>query len=169
MKRLYSLLLIAVMAVLGPVSIAHAEGTNELGTAQALDAGTLVYATIADSNNEVICWIGGGNVRIYEPGGGPQVGGQLASGGCRTLPAGTNGEYEVDIQTDQSGGSVWDINVCDTSGDGSCDVGDEILGRVYSTEWYFDAGSFAESASIHGSFFALLPGGGPGRDSRSGE
>ncbi len=68
MQRLFTLLLIVVTSVLGTSSSAYAEGTNELGTTQALTTATVVYATIVDSDNEVICWIGSGNVAIYEPG-----------------------------------------------------------------------------------------------------
>jgi len=129
--------------------VALAEGTAELGTAQALRAGTVLGVDILDASVETITWTGTGSVSVTDPGGSSL--GTFASGDTITPTEGLEGAYVLEVGSDQSRTAGWDVTVEDAVDDG---------GRLHSTDWAFDAGSFASSAATSASFYARVPAGG---------
>jgi len=132
------------VALLTLLALAHAEGTDQLGTSQALQAGTVLHVDIIDGS-ESMAWSGLGDLVVTAPDG--TSAGTLSPGG--TLPATQVGTYELVVQQQQTT-SGWDLAV-----DGAVAPG----GRLWSLEWRFNAGSFAESAATDASFYAVVPGG----------
>ncbi len=133
---------------------AHAEGSAELGTSQALTADTIALVDIVDPANECVTWVGSGTVEVFDPAGGSVA--ILNTGESVDLVSGP-GAYELRFSSDQ-GGSGWDVEVSDAACAGG---GAPILGRLHSVDWGFDAGSFGAGASTSASFYALVPGGAP--------
>lgn len=134
-------------------SHAQAEGSAQLSLSQALRSGTVLYAEITDPSQERVTWNGRGNLRVTAPDGSNL--GNLGNG--RTLtPAKGAGHYSFTLRSDQRVNQSWDLAVVKASS------GDELPGRVYSYNWRFNAGSFAESRASSSSFYAIVPGGLPG-------
>lgn len=126
---------------------ARAEGTAQVGTKQALRAGTVLGVDIVDAVAERIVWTGRGSVSIKGPGG--EALGTATSGQIVTPSAGS-GAYQLTVALDQTIGSTWDVAV-----QGATEQG----GRLFSKNWLFNAGSFASSAATNASFYALVPAG----------
>ena len=131
-----------------PASHAYADGTAQLGTSQALRAGTTLYVDILDPSVETIQWTGNGIITIYNPSNASL--GTLSSGQTKTLTGQSAGAYRITVASLQSRGSTWDVTVANPTTAG---------GRLYSKDWAFDAGSFASSAGTNASFFAIVDGG----------
>ena len=131
-----------------PAAAAHADGTAQLGTSQALRAGTTLYVDILDPSVEAIQWTGNGTVTIYNPGNTSM--GSLSSGQTMSLTGQASGAYRITVASLQSRGSTWDVSVTNPTTAG---------GRLYSKDWAFDAGSFASSAATNASFYAIVDGG----------
>ncbi len=131
------------------LELAHAEGTAQLGVSQPLRAGTVLGVDIVDASQESIRWVGRGNLTVYSPGW--QELATLASGESFAPSAG-NGAYKLIVRREQLSGSVWDVAVQNQVDD---------LGRLFSNDWWFNAGTFAEAGATDASFFALVPSGGP--------
>jgi MYXO-CTERM domain-containing protein len=142
-----------VVAMLPSVALfpseAGAEGTAELGVTQRLQNPTQVWAEVA-AVGETVCWTGNGSATVFNPDATTLA--TILPGTCATATA--VGAHRIAIAQNQL--AAWDFSV--RSG------GVGIPGRVFAPAWYFDASSFAEASSTDGSFFALLPGGGPGTD-----
>jgi len=139
---------------------AFAEGSlgDELDDSQALTSLTDLYVDILDAD-ETVVWTGKGDVEVFDPDGTSL--GTFGSGDVITPTM--LGAWRLDLQEDQydtdGDGNVilstrepWDVTVFD---------GDDnpLEGRLFSFEWRFNTGSFAESASTNASFFARVPGG----------
>jgi hypothetical protein len=134
--------------LLGFVHNAYADGTTELGIAQALQAGTTVYVDILDPSVERIRWTGLGSVSVVGPTGASQ--GSFASGTSIT-PGGAAGRYALTIGSNQSVSTAWDVAVLNQTAAG---------GRVFSYDWRFNAASYAQTNASNGSFYAVVPSGG---------
>lgn len=132
---------------------ARAEGTDQLNTYQALRSGTQLYVDILDSSVESIQWTGRGNVSITRPDGSGLS--NLSSGASIPLANEPNGAYGVLVNSFQIPGSRWDVSVLNPIDGG---------GRLFSQDWAFNAGSFAQARATQGSFYAVLPGGATGTD-----
>ena len=128
-------------------NLALAEGTTELGVYQALRSGTVVQVDILDSTVESITWTGTGSVTVSDPSGSSM--GSYASGD--TIPAsGGDGSYKLEIGSSQSISTGWDVAV-----NSAIDSG----GRLWSSNWQFNAGSYASARAVSGSFYAAIPDG----------
>ncbi|MCH2110497.1 MAG: hypothetical protein MK135_14340, partial [Polyangiaceae bacterium] len=126
---------------------ASAEGTDQLGTTQPLRSGTILAVDILETSGESIVWTGAGNVAVTAPSGASL--GTFVSGATITASEGI-GRYNLTVNSAQSAGSAWDVEV----------VGQLIPGgRLSSQNWQFNTGSFSESAATNGSFYALVPAG----------
>lgn len=125
--------------------LAMADGTATLGTTQALRAGTELGVDVL-AVGETIRWQGSGALGVRDPAG--TVLADLPPSG--ELVAGSTGLWSFTVRADQTQGSAWDLDVIGAAG-----------GRLSSTSWQFDAGSFAQAASTDASFFAKVPGGSP--------
>ena len=141
--------LLAFMSATALCPSAFAEGSAQLintnGVFQDLVDDTVLYVDILDASNETIHWTGTGNLAIADPTG--VLVANLVSGGSYAPLM--NGEYELFPISVQS--ADWDVSVR---------VGNvEEPGRLHSYNWHFDAGSFAQTASFDGSFYAVVPGG----------
>lgn len=146
-QRALTASLLLLMAL--PAS-AGTEGTTQLGTTQRLRSGATFSVDILDTS-ETITWNGTGSINVTDPSGASL--GSLASGA--TLSSLSVGTYSFTVPTAQTN-SGWNITV-----NGAVDSG----GRLFSTDWAFNAGSFSESAATDASFYALVPGGAAGDSS----
>jgi len=127
-----------------------AEGTEDLGTTQALRSGTVLYVDILDSTAEQIEWTGVGTVSVSSPDGSPVS--VLSTGhSTGTLNDFGNGAYRFVVNDDQSVNTGWELTVL-----GQTDP----LGRLHSYNWRFNAGAFSEDRATSASFYAVVPGGG---------
>ncbi|MFT5586913.1 MAG: hypothetical protein ACI9VR_004516 [Cognaticolwellia sp.] len=138
---------LTLLTLLLAPSLALAEGTSELGVYQALRSGTVLQVDILDSSVESMTWTGTGSVTVTDPSGTSL--GRFASGDV--IPAsGGDGAYKLVIGSSQSISSGWDVAV-----NGAVDSG----GRLWSTNWQFNAGSYAAARAVTGSFYAAMPDG----------
>ena len=136
------------------------EGTTETGANQGLDANTLLRVDILDDTTETFVWTGDGNVTVTGPSN--TFVGIYASGQVITPLTGITGAYRVNPDTDQfqlSGTTVvgytaWDLTVYLG--------GTPQPGRVWADIWFFNAGTFWDTAATNASFYGLVPGGLPG-------
>ncbi|MFH2009903.1 MAG: hypothetical protein ABI333_25130 [bacterium] len=152
----YSLLLLLVFTF--APDTARAEGSTETGVNQGLVQWTLLRVDIVDAANEYFIWTGDGNVTVTSP---TSVNvGTFAPGVIINPLAGVNGAYRVQLSQDQFqvdagnnviGFTAWDITVLGNSG--------PVTGRVWSSQWYFNAGTFWDTAATNASFYGLVPGG----------
>ncbi|MEM1413454.1 MAG: hypothetical protein AAGH15_01070 [Myxococcota bacterium] len=138
--------LLALALALALPSLAFAEGSTQLGTTQALRRSTQLYVDILDPAVETITWTGTGTVTVTDPDGATV--GTYASGA--TVTPTLSGAYGVLVNADQSRSVGWDVSV---------DNQTDSLGRLFSYDWAFNAGSFSASAGTNASFFALMPAG----------
>ncbi len=126
-----------------------AEGSAELLNAnnvyQTLANDTVLYVDVLNFANETIRWSGTGSVTISDSNG--NVVATLSSG--QSYAPTKNDEFEVTVAQDQLGD--WDLGVF--SGN------TEQLGRLHSYNWSFNAQSYAASAGLDVSFYAVVPGG----------
>ena len=105
------------------------------------------------SAGERITWTGNGTLDVWAPGLDPSVAAPtvtLNSGANYTTTAA--GEWLLEMNADQNG--AWDITVTGAAAN---------YGRLWSKGWLFYTGSFAQTAITNASFYALVPGGAPGR------
>jgi hypothetical protein len=130
---------ICVLAATGP---ARAEGTSELGTTQALRAGTTLGLDVLAAN-ETFTWTGTGSVEVYGPSTAHLQ--TLTSGQTASAAEGL-GVYTLYVNATQSIGSPWGVTVSPAPP----------RSRLFSRNWQFNAGSFASSASTNASFYALV-------------
>lgn len=131
---------------------AFAEGTDQLALTQALRAGTRLFVDVAEPEVSSIAWTGVGAVRVRSPGGVDL--GTLNSGESLSTAGQDAGAFGVEILQGQVVGVRWDVALL---GAGSSE------GHLFSYDWRFNAGAFAEERATDGSFFALVPGGAPGQ------
>lgn len=122
-------------------SLALGAGTDQLGTKQSLRAGTVLSIEVL-SVGEQVSWAGVGNLELTMPSGSVV---SLAPNANYTTTE--SGVIEAVVKSNQTIGGRWDVAV----------VGEP--GRVSSTNWRFNAGSFAPSAATNASFYAVVPGG----------
>ncbi|MFT6161716.1 MAG: hypothetical protein ACJA00_004313, partial [Myxococcota bacterium] len=134
--------------------LALAEGTSELGPYQALRANTILHADIFAAGVEAIVWAGTGDVRLTAPDGSDM--GVYPSGSTVTSLAGQPGAYVIEVLSSQNFTTAWDVSVANAILPG---------GRIWSTNWRFNAGSFAASRSTFASFYAVVPAGSGGETS----
>lgn len=127
---------------------ANAEGTAQLGTTQALRAGTVLYVDIESPATERIRWQGQGTVTVHDPDGTYLT---TLANGAAAIPSAGAGAYQLTVGTQQNIGQAWDVSVDNQS---------DTRGRLHSYNWQFNAGSFASSAATSASFYALVPTGG---------
>ncbi len=132
---------------------AYAEGTDSLGTTQALRSGSVLYVDILDASVEQVAWEGNGNVTVTSP-GGDSVGTVSSGSGTGSLAEYGAGAYQVRVNSSQTVGQRWDVSVVNAT---------DTDGRLYSYDWAFNAGAFSQSRATYASFFALVPGGAPER------
>jgi hypothetical protein len=166
---------------LAPSVRVAAEGSAELDAAdpdpainrhdQALTQTTVLHVDIVDGTNEQICWRGTGALNVFQPAPNEamSVAANVASGACAAAINGVNGPYLIDVLTNQALGSEWDIRVCPKTATAAVCLGaaaPELLGRLYAGVWIFEhnGGNYSEPRSINGSVYAIVPGGGAGRD-----
>jgi large repetitive protein len=151
-----------------------AEGSAELdigdvgGNAsndQAISDSTALYVDILNAD-EKVCWRGNGTIQLYRPDGTTSVG-SIANNGCRGTVTGVTGAYRIQLGTAQQIGTEWDIRVCAGSvSDTDCRTGsDEKKGRLWSKNWSCQNNTnYANTYSINGSVYAIVPGGAVGHD-----
>jgi MYXO-CTERM domain-containing protein len=132
--------------------IARAEGTATLGTQSDMVNTTVLNVDILDATVETITWSGAGQARIFNP-AGTQIA-TLGNGATANLNGNGNGAYRVTLTNDQGG--AWDLRVNNPVQAG---------GRLWSTRWYFDTGTYAGGASaMNTSLYALVNGGAANRN-----
>jgi len=149
-----------LLALLWPTA-ARSEGSAETGVNQGLESFTLLRVDILDDTTETFVWTGDGNVTVTGPNN--TFVGIYGSGAVITPLAGITGAYRVDPGTDQYqvdingavvGFTAWDLTVYLG--------GAPQPGRVWADVWYFNAGTFWDTAATDASFYGLVPGGQPG-------
>ncbi len=159
LRRNLTSLSIALLAIGSiPASSVQAEGSTETGANQGLDAATELRVDILDASQEVFVWTGEGSVTITAP-DGRDVGTYYSGQTIFPLP-GTEGAYRLTLsrsQYDEAGGSVtaihaWSVTVYDAQSQA-------VPGRLWSTEWHFNAGSYKDTAATDADFYALVPAG----------
>ncbi|MEZ4400733.1 MAG: MYXO-CTERM sorting domain-containing protein [Kofleriaceae bacterium] len=141
--------LVTSLLTLAAGTEARADGTAQLGTAQGLRAGAVLYVDIVAPATEGIRWTGTGTVAVVDPNGTAVA--TLSSGQTATLTGKPAGAYRVTVASNQVTGSSWDLSATNPTDGG---------GRVFSYNWTFDAGSYAPAAATYGSFYAIVDGGG---------
>ncbi len=151
MPRLLALLTTALIAA--STDSALAEGTAQLNTTQALRSGVQLFVDILHPGTESIRWTGVGCVSVATPNGTAL--GTLNSGDVVSTAGQSIGAYSVRIQQGQVVNVPWDVEVVNQVEPG---------GRLFSYDWGFNAGRFAIERATYASFYAILPGGGPGND-----
>jgi MYXO-CTERM domain-containing protein len=153
-------LLALVLGLLSPTA-ARGEGSAETGNNQGLYASTNLRVDILDDTAETFVWTGDGNVTVRGPSN--TVVGIYTSGQVITPLAGITGAYQVNPNTDQFqldidgfvvGFTAWDLTVYLG--------GVPQPGRVWADAWFFNAGTFWDTAATNASFYGLVPGGQPG-------
>lgn len=122
---------------------AAADGTDTLGTTQALRADTQLGLDIL-AVDEAVTWTGTGALTVTDPDGVDR--GLLQPGS--SLVADQLGVWTFGVLSTQTLGMAWDLDVLGAAG-----------GRVHSRSWQFNAGSFAIEAATDASFYALVPAG----------
>ncbi|MGE3763096.1 MAG: thrombospondin type 3 repeat-containing protein, partial [Kofleriaceae bacterium] len=127
-----------------------AEGSLEVGIPSRLQADTALRVDILDTTLETITWTGQGNATVRQPDGTMVA--TLTSGQTASLTGRPNGAYQVALSSNQT--AAWNIQVNNQSAPG---------GRLFSTSWHFFSGSFAATGAQDTSYYALMPGGAPGR------
>jgi hypothetical protein len=169
------------VGALSVAAMVRAEGSNgpELDETQSLTAATDLHVDIFDHENETFVWEGKSGVRLFGPAGteieGPSkitvitvdADGNTDSTTYDAFDSGDvmdpdeNGVYRLDVLEDQfdrdANGNVilasrvpWGVEVLDKNDN-------EIRGRLFSREWRFDCGEFAQTSSTTGSFYARVP------------
>jgi hypothetical protein len=154
MKRYFWILQVLVLLLSTTLSgMAFAEGSLEVGANQRVRSATNFFVDVLAANTERISWTGNGNLVVRSPAN--NVIATLNSGQTTgSLNATGNGAYRVTMGSNQ-GNNAWNIEVTNQTPAG---------GRLYATQWFFDTGSYAASASMNASFYALTPGGAPNSD-----
>ncbi len=170
----FALLLAAlVLAVaFGAAPLARADGSVQVGTNQPLDGGIsgnlTFYVDILAAGEVINISLSGGGYKLYEPSGAERVGsgpgGQLTN--CSTqlaAPITTASKFITDqvgqwkIVLNPTSYTCFDISVTPDAG---VDPDPRVAsGRVFSYDWGFGTGSFAESAATDGDYYILVPGG----------
>lgn len=156
------------------------DGGGNVAHDQALDNEAVFYADILDGNNERICWTGTGNLQVNRPDGTTVVGTITGTGAhnppvnvrCVNSVSGVNGAYRLILSAEQVVGTEWDVRVCTravTSSACLSTASNEQKGRLWSRRWDFarsstTGSSYTDANSINGSVYAIVPGGGVGRD-----
>ena len=126
-------------------SVALAEGSVDLGSDHTLKSETILYVDILNPSDETFRWLGTGSIMVTSPTG---------------IPLGTynpndiinpveSGAYRVNLSEDQNG--PWEIIVSSNSS--------LVEGRLYSTNWFFDGGSYSEASASNSRYFVLVPAG----------
>ncbi|MBN2799126.1 MAG: hypothetical protein JXX28_08255, partial [Deltaproteobacteria bacterium] len=131
---------------LGASDTARAEGSAELGNYQTIQQATDIYVDVLDHTTETFVWTGTGSATLYAPDGSNL--GSLARGS--TYNPTQNGAYRLDIGSNQTN---FNLTV-----DGAT------AGRVFSYTWDINASDYTSSMATNASFYALVDGGGAGRD-----
>jgi large repetitive protein len=138
--------------------------TGNRANDQAIAGATVIRVDIASGGAEKVCWTGAGTLQLKRPDGTTNVGSAIASGSCVNAVSGVTGAYYATVG-DQTVGSEWDIRVCGTGVVGNCVGANEQLGRVWSTAWSFQQNTnYTNDYSVNGSVYAVVPGGGVGKD-----
>jgi len=135
--------------IAGPAA-ALAEGSAEIGVSQHAQGITVMHVDILAAG-EAISWLAGdGVIRVTSPSGTFT---ELALG--ESLTTTEVGAHTVRFSQSQTG--AWDIDVRLPG------AALASLGRLFSTRWQLNTGSFDEDAAANGSYYALVPGGGEGQ------
>jgi len=130
------------------VSMVYAEGSDDIGLNQALRSETVLFVDIIYPSTETFKWSGTGSVTVISP-TDIEIG---AFNSGDTISPLEVGAYRIELSQDQNG--PWSIDVSDG--------GDQLSGRLHSTNWFLDQGSFLVDSAINSSYFALVPAGGNG-------
>ncbi len=122
--------------------IANAEGSLEVGADQNMQPNTVMGVDILTAG-ETITWTGTGQLQVTGPGN--NVVATLNSGQAYTTTQ--TGEHALQSNAVET---TWDVVVSGTA------TG---KGRLFSQEWSFATGSYAETESLKTSVYALMSGG----------
>ncbi|HMV66996.1 MAG TPA: hypothetical protein PKA64_09110, partial [Myxococcota bacterium] len=143
MVRLSASVLLATLVSLS----AHAESSADVPVMDSLLPDTRVFVDVLDAVNERIEYHGDHPAAMFDPTGLYQ---RTVFDGELIEPTSGNGAYrfEFDVQM-----TSW-----------SFEVAGRVGGRVWSPDWRFNAGAFAQRDAISRSFYALVDGGQPGHD-----
>ncbi len=143
-------------------AVARAEGSDNVGSGQALRIETVFYVDINDSATETFTWTGTTydidvEIDVYDPSG--VFFGTYTNGDTITPTAG-DGAYEIRLIVPSGvprgyapNLQIWDMSVSGVASD---------VGRIWSYAWRIEAPTFAEEYSLDGSFYAVVPGGASG-------
>ena len=135
------------MALIAPITAQAApEDWTHVPEIDWLDARTEVRVDIADSTERIV-WEGDQDVLVYDE-DGVYLG--TFPTGSSIVPSSGPGAYRLEFLDDVY---FWSFDV-----PGATD------GRVWSQQWYFNAGGYGEEYSINQSFYAVVDGGAPGHD-----
>lgn len=156
--------LLCLGTLLGP-RLASAEGYEDLGDQNMVGttSGTVyttAYVDILDPDNEEVRYVttrtssssgadSGNDITVYGPDG--SLIGTYGNGDTWTPTAGA-GSYRITWESIEY--NYWDISVYDTTTEEKVEGG-----RLWSYAWYFNAGSYLETASFSGSFYAKVDAG----------
>jgi hypothetical protein len=188
-RRTPALSLACLCTALGLASTALAEGSAEFDIGdgganaahdQALDNEAVFYVDVVDGSNERICWAGTGTLTVNRPDGTTLVGTLAGSGThnppvnvrCVNTVTGVNGAYRLALGSEQVVGTEWDVRLCTRAVTATAclsTAANEQRGRLWSYRWDFartstTGSSYTDANSINGSVYAIVPGGGAGRD-----
>jgi hypothetical protein len=137
-------LLVAASAAWGT---ARAEGSADLTGGASLLPETDLYVDILDASADVVVYEGDHPVDVYSPAGAPLL---TLHDGEIFVPTAGPGAYLFDVTRTLT---RWRLDVPGRRG-----------GRVWSTDWRTDSGTYARSGALDSTFFALVDGGLPDRD-----
>ncbi|MCA9494240.1 MAG: hypothetical protein KC621_30145, partial [Myxococcales bacterium] len=160
---------VAIVALTG---IAAAEEKADLGPTQELITNTTVYVDIVDDSVERIRYVG----TVASPTGGADVPVELT---LRDPLGNVVGQYQPGIIPVSAGPGAYQITLdqTDLDVDGNIDsmnnweftvlgAGSQpIEGRVWAQRWRINGGGFGVGFGTDGSFYAVVDGGAPGRES----
>jgi hypothetical protein len=129
-------------------AVSSAESLSDLPQIERMLPESVVFVEIIDPGTEVIQYTGDRDADVYGPSGRF----------LNTYPSGATITPE-----DGAGSYRFDFNLI--SNDWTLEVPTRAGGRVWSPDWRFDAGTFRRRGALDRSFYALVNGGGEGRDS----
>ncbi len=127
---------------------AWAVGSDETSN-QVLERQTELFVDIVDPATETIVWTSDdASVEVFDPSGASVD--DLDDGAIHAPTM--SGAYRLALSDDASD---WDVEVTGATAG---------LGRVWSTQWFFNGGAFSEASAMNSSMYVVVDGGAPGLD-----
>ncbi len=135
-----------ILVFLVAPSRVFAEGSLEIGAEQKTQGNTEMYVDVLAAGEEIRWAVGNGTLRLIAPDGETVF---LEGGAAFTTSSA--GPHGLSFSESQLGD--WDIDVRFPG------ATEPSVGRLYSTRWRLNTGSFDEELAASSSYYALVPGG----------